>query len=611
MISRTLLSLLFLLPAALHAQSFSTMTRVNDGPAGSMQGSPFVVVDRTGMIHVAWTDYRNNPNGDLYLSRSTDGGRTFSANAPIHTGGKPETGLQRGVQFVIAPNGTMHFIWQERQEGDIDVYYSRSTDGGATFSTPKPISGDQGRDSQDFPSIAVDSAGTVYVAFVDDREMRTGFNAQTQIYMVRSTNDGLTFSPAIRASNMPGANGGSCECCNTSIAASPDGHVYISFRSDIDNLRDIWIARSFDRGETFVTAVRAASERWKLNACPTTGSSIVLDREETAHVAWRDSRPSAEGKDYIYYTTLRYGDTACAPDMRISDSPRRSNFPSLTVTPEGGVFCAFQDNRNDEADIYAVYSYDGGNSFTRGYMIGADTTGTRQELIHVAYGPDGTRYAVWQDGRRDDGDILFSRDDSPLTLVLPDPATPITPVPGSTLADFQQFSWSAPPNLGSAGHVVYDLTYEHNGTETTIRNIAEQYHRTSLEPGTYRWWVLPRTAVGPATDNDTASFILTGASDVDDATISDRVRLEHIPNPIGSDGRTVIRLSVPVELVGTLAHIVLYDALGRPVRVLLDAPASGGERTMAFDLSDLPSGYYRYRLTVGPVSTSRPMTICR
>lgn len=608
--SRILLtSLLLLLAFDLQAQNFSKEIRVNDDPSGSTQGSPFVAVDRVGTIYVAWTDYRNNSKGDIYISRSTDGGRTFSTNAPIHTGGQPETGLQRGVQFVIDPSGVMHFIWQENK-GDLDVYYSRSTDGGLTFSDPKPISGDDGKYSQDFPSIAVDSTGTIYVAFVDDREARASFKGQTQIYMTRSTDGGQTFSPAIRASNMPEEKGGSCECCNTAIAASPDGHIYISFRSNISNLRDIWIARSFDQGQTFGTAIRAASENWKLNACPTTGSSIVLDREETAHVVWRDSRPSSAGKDYIYYTTLRYGDTACPPDMRISDSPKRSNYPSLTITPEGGILCAFQDNRNDESDVYEVYSYDGGNTFTSGRTLSTETSATRQELVHCAYGPDGVRYAVWQDWHRDDGDIMFSRDDSPLQLVRPGTVVPISPARDASLTSFQQFSWNSPQNLGSAEHILYDLTYEHDGIETTIRDIPNRYYQTSLESGSYRWWVIPHTIVGSAERGDTTSFALNQTSDVEILGTSSCV-LQNFPNPVGTDGRTVIRFSIPADLSGSDTRIVLFDPLGRPVRTLFEGPAVTGEHSIEPDLSGLPSGYYRYQLTVGSISVVRSMTIVR
>ncbi len=63
------------------------------------------------------------------------------------------------------------------------------------------------------------------------------------------------------------------------------------------------------------------------------------------------------------------------------------------------------------------------------------------------------------------------------------------------------------------------------------------------------------------------------------------------PNPFNP--QTTIGFGLPES-----AHVrlVVYDVLGRPVRVLLDATREAGAHQVIFDATDLPSGTYLYQL---------------
>lgn len=608
MIQFSTLLLLFLAGSALYAQGFSSNLRINDDPVGKRQSSPQVTIDRLGTIYVAWTDYRSNSKGDVYLSRSTDGGTTFSSNIPVYTGGSAASGSQEGVQMAIGPDGALHLVWVVYQGTTLPfIAYLHSTDGGTSFSTPKPISGTPGSSAMSFPSIAIDSSNNIYVAWVDDRELRSGVGPTPQVYLTVSNDGGTTFSQSKRATRMSGGKGGSCECCNTSMAASPDGELYISFRSDIDDRRDIFIARSLDRGETFVPAIAAASEEWHIEECPTTGSSIALDKEGTAHVVWRDSRPSSGGKNYIYYTTLRSGDTSCAPNMRISGASGKSNFPTLALTPDGAILVLFEDNQVDEMNIYATYSLDGGNTFTPLVKPTDESSATRQDLVSTSVGPRGERYAVWQDRRRDDGDIYFARDMEPVALTLPDSPLLIEPHDGGLRSRELHFQWNVPANLGDGLHTRYSLTYERvEGGNWQVDDIASTSYHTMLEPGTYRWHITASTLVGNSTPSDTFTFIILDGLDVMPyAPLEPPVFwLSPVaPNPLGTSDEGSICFSIPrdpntqgIPAMRERATLKLYDLLGRDVCTLFDAPVVGGEYTVRFTPSGLPRGGYIYCL---------------
>jgi len=410
-------ALLFVLPC-LYARAQTTFgreVRVNEDAAGTRQIAPRIAVGASRIIYVLWTDFRGGAEGQVYMTSSMDDGVSFATARPLTNARGLQAGMQRGAQFVVDAGGNLHLVWQESNAfGKISARYARSVDGGATITDPIAIAADSGQQNQDFPSIAVDSGGNPYIAWIDDRDVvETG---HTQLYFTRSTDGGMTFQTPMRASLMPGGVGGACECCNTSIAVSPYGNVFISFRSNIDNNRDIYIARSLDRGERFIV-YKAASESWNIPACPMTGSSICVDPDETAHVAWRDSRPSSAGRDYIYYNSLRREDTVCPHDARISNSPKKSNYPSIGLTRDGTLFCVYQDNRNDQADLYYTYSLDRGTSFVPDRKLTTETNTSKQELAALAVGSNGVRYVVWQDNRRDEGDVWFATDTTRLVPV--------------------------------------------------------------------------------------------------------------------------------------------------------------------------------------------------
>lgn len=398
----------------LTAQVFDRDRNVGDGPASAQQIAPKVGVAPDGTVYAIWTDMRGGGSGQVFLAKSTDHGTSFTASRQVTNATGLQAGMQRGPQIAVDRMGVVHLLWEQKNElNKITARYARSTDGGATFSTPLAIAADSGLHNQDFPSIAVDSSGNPCASWIDSRDVENGNAKHPQLYVVRSTNGGVSFNMPVRATNIPDA--GTCECCNTSIAVSPAGNIFVSFRSNFSNNRDIHIARSLDGGTTF-SIVKAASESWVIDGCPMTGSSIAVDRNENAYVAWRDSRPSANGKDYIYYTMLRRSDSVCLRDRRICSTPSQSNYPSLAITPDGGVLCAFQDNRNDGADIYYTYSPDG-TVFSPEMKLTHETGTSRQELPAVAIGPDGTRYIVWQDSRQGQPHIMLGRDQSAVSAV--------------------------------------------------------------------------------------------------------------------------------------------------------------------------------------------------
>src|SRR6185295_1734165 len=129
-------------------QSFTAEVKVNDDKAPGPHGMHSLAVAADGRIYAAWLDERNvhapkpsskaeghhmESNRDLYLSYSTDGGRTFSANRKVASEVCPccKTAL------AVSADGTLYAGWRQVLPGNYrHIAVASSTDGGTKFSTP-------------------------------------------------------------------------------------------------------------------------------------------------------------------------------------------------------------------------------------------------------------------------------------------------------------------------------------------------------------------------------------------------------------------------------------------------------------------------------------------
>ncbi|WP_420456582.1 T9SS type A sorting domain-containing protein [Rubrivirga sp.] len=99
--------------------------------------------------------------------------------------------------------------------------------------------------------------------------------------------------------------------------------------------------------------------------------------------------------------------------------------------------------------------------------------------------------------------------------------------------------------------------------------------------------------------------IMFPSTAADDAPESG-LRVTLAPNPTA--GPTRFLVSQPAA---GRARLAVYDALGREVAVVLDAPQPAGEHAVTWDAAGLPSGIYLYRLTVGDAVRTGAVTVVR
>ncbi len=81
---------------------------------------------------------------------------------------------------------------------------------------------------------------------------------------------------------------------------------------------------------------------------------------------------------------------------------------------------------------------------------------------------------------------------------------------------------------------------------------------------------------------------------------------QNYPNPFNPS--TIIEYSIP-----RAAHVklILYDALGRIIKTLVDSQKPGGNYSVNFDGSNLPSGVYFYQIRAGVFTATRKMLLLK
>jgi hypothetical protein len=148
-------------------------------------------------VHVAWKEgyetsrYENN---EIYYARSTDGGANWSQAARLTN--DPAWSFWPSIG---CSDSIVHLIWSDWRDGEWnwEVYYKRSTDRGASWGADTRLTFDSAYSTH--PSIAV-SGRNVHVLWED---YRRGYR-DPDMYYKHSANDGLTWSSDTRVSDFGG-----------------------------------------------------------------------------------------------------------------------------------------------------------------------------------------------------------------------------------------------------------------------------------------------------------------------------------------------------------------------------------------------------------------------
>jgi hypothetical protein len=163
-----------------------------------------------GNIYVAHTNFHGGfGSSPIVFSRSTNGGASFSSPRTISTGGTSGTRSNQGADIAVAPDGTIYVVYLgfEQSTRQSTIAMVKSTNCGRSFGQPvtvAPVSDGQA------PGVAFRTPTFGFVS-TDDEDPDVVYAAYQSlagdydVYVHRSTDGGATWGPAVQVNEDPGA----------------------------------------------------------------------------------------------------------------------------------------------------------------------------------------------------------------------------------------------------------------------------------------------------------------------------------------------------------------------------------------------------------------------
>jgi hypothetical protein len=186
--------------------------KVNDVDTIAKEGLMALSADGESTFAV-WLDLRGNNRNKIYGARSTDGGKTWSANVMVYA--SPDTSVCECCKPSVAIKGSnVYVMFRNWLDGNRDLYLAHSSDGGNTFQQAKKL----GEGSWALNGCPMDGGGLV----IDKNGTpETVWRRHNKIYLCRPGNSEIEIGDG-RSCTIESVNG------KNVYAWTENGHVIIS-----------------------------------------------------------------------------------------------------------------------------------------------------------------------------------------------------------------------------------------------------------------------------------------------------------------------------------------------------------------------------------------------
>jgi len=367
---------------------------------------PRMAVDAYGRIHVVWNErVVNLPlQHEIHYSRSADNGRTWSA-----MGGDIIISFNDGINaeypsaIAVDSHNSIYVVWPEKDPDIKEIHYSISTDAGISWSgqTGDHILSYPGGTDANNPAMAIDLNNVIHVVW-----NQTWQGGTTEIYYSRSTDGGNTWSSQSVETIISFPDGENAT--TPDIAVGPANEICVVFRETHDSLSThnvINATISTNGGITWTgtSADHPTTQAIRIAQYP----HVEIDPDGNMHATFHGTQSLASPYHYeIYYTRSSDGGTTWSgliADRVISywepDGPSASN-PNMGMDHCGNPLVIWNENHiGDYDEIHISASTDGGVTWSGEFQ---------DEIVsfpdnHPAYRPfivagiDDTLHVTWEE----------------------------------------------------------------------------------------------------------------------------------------------------------------------------------------------------------------------
>ena len=228
-------------------------------------GSPY-----ENHLYNSWTEFGGGANNQVVIKRSIDNGETWDSKIVLSLGVNAGSHNQ-GVNLSTGPNGEVYAAWAIYDgwpQDEKSIGFTRSLDGGATWEPSYRIINNikgirnsavpQNMRVNSFPSMAVDASngpnsGNIYIVWTNVGVPGANSGSDRDVYLIKSTDGGLTFGEPIRVNQDPIGQGKShylpwitCDASNGILST-----IFYDNRNVSNNQAETWVAVSTNAGENW------------------------------------------------------------------------------------------------------------------------------------------------------------------------------------------------------------------------------------------------------------------------------------------------------------------------------------------------------------------------
>ena len=295
---------------------------------------------------------------------------------------------------VALSGDKIYTVWSDNSSGNLEIFFARSTDGGANYSSPTNLSNDA--DQSRAPSIAI-SNSNIFVVWSG------GGGSNSEIFFARSTDGGASFSIA----NISQNSGFSY----TPQLAASGSNVYVVWNDNTDGNLDIMFARSTDGGDSFIgpTNISANPGGSYTPQLAVSGSNVFI--------LWNDNTDG--NLDVMIAKSIDDGATF-AGALDLSDplglNGAYADYPQIALY-NANVYVIWQGSSQaevsmytDTLDIYMAASTDAGNNFNM--PLNLSNTAGQSSIPRIAASSNGV-YAIWHENIGNNYEILTTNNHLP------------------------------------------------------------------------------------------------------------------------------------------------------------------------------------------------------
>jgi hypothetical protein len=326
-------------------------------------------------VYVIWNDNSTGKYGIIF-TKSTDGGTTFGAPIDISR----NIGSSGSPQFAVSGND-VYAVWQAKTTGKYQIIFAKSTDGGATFSTPANLSNTTGDSS--YPKIAT-SGNNIYITW-----SYTATNKDYDVLFAKSNDRGSTFSVPVNISNNLGDSG-------ISQMAVSGNNVYVTWENNGLGNFEVFVAKSNDNGNTFASPVNISND-----AAPS-GAPQIVSSGKNVYVSWMDKTPG--NYDIFVAKSTDAGSTFSAP-VNVSNTAKDSGYQQIAMSGNNVYVVWTETILNKNYDIFFAKSTDGGVTFSTPVNVSNNVGPSGWALVTA---PNNI-YVTWEDSTPGNYDIFVAK----------------------------------------------------------------------------------------------------------------------------------------------------------------------------------------------------------